>query len=60
MKGFNQRRNNIATLLLIELDDFLTDGCDVYSKASQLKDGALEQQDDVLEPVIPNFSYTFW
>jgi hypothetical protein len=59
MKGFNQGRNNIATLLLIELDDFLTDGCDVYSESSQLKDGALEQN-DVLEPVIPNFSYTFW
>lgn len=59
MKGFNQGRNNIATFLFIELDNFLTDGSDVYSKASQLNDGALEQ-DDVLEPVTPNFSYTFW
>jgi hypothetical protein len=59
MKGFNKGRNDIATLLLIELDDFLTDGCDVYLKSSQIKDGALEQE-DILEPVIPNFSYTFW
>ena len=41
MKGFNQGRNNFATLILIELDDFLTDSCDVYSKSSQIKDGAL-------------------
>lgn len=35
-KGFNDRRYNFATFLLIKLDDFLADNCDIYSKSNQL------------------------
>ena len=55
----DKRRDDLAALLLVKVNNLLANNRDIYKKNSAGGKATTLHKNSLL-PVIPNFSYTFW